>query len=169
MRELQQLLAQRCNGGGQLLAVAPAAAGDIRGTQQLAQLLLQEVQALLQVRSAMVETLHFCTDGHAAYVTRRLSLAYSLSLPPCLPTCPPPPQVESEAVAASDVLGAAKGLLVDQPEGLLQRLVLQVMQLLGVEQLDGLPATANRVSGVGGSLVFCRGEAPYGGLSVAAF
>jgi hypothetical protein len=43
-------------------------------------------------------------------------------------------------------LGAAKGLLVEQPEGLLQRLVLQVMQLMGVEQLDGLPATVNRVS-----------------------
>lgn len=55
-------------------------------------------------------------------------------------------QVESEAVAAADVLGAAKGLLVSQPEGLLQRLVLQVMQLLGVERLEGLPASVNRVS-----------------------
>jgi hypothetical protein len=62
---------------------------------------------------------------------------------------PRPPlllQVESEAVAAADVLGAAKGLLVSQPEGLLQRLVLQVMQLLSVERLEGLPAAVNRVS-----------------------
>jgi len=35
-------------------------------------------------------------------------------------------QVEAEAVAAADVVAAAKGLLVTQPEGLLQRLVLQV-------------------------------------------
>lgn len=67
-------------------------------------------------------------------------------------------QVECEAVAAADVLGAAKGLLVSQPEGLLQRLVLQVMQLLGVERLEGLPAAVNRVSEAhtGGTCVLFR-------------
>lgn len=54
-------------------------------------------------------------------------------------------QVEAQATAAADVLEAAKDLLRDQPDGLLQRLVLQVMQLHGVEQLDGLPAAVNRV------------------------
>jgi hypothetical protein len=56
VRELQQLLAQRCNGGGQVLAAAPVAAGDTGRTQQLAQLLLQEVQGLLQVGAAAVNT-----------------------------------------------------------------------------------------------------------------
>lgn len=56
-------------------------------------------------------------------------------------------QVESEAVAAADVLGAAKGLMVSQPDGLLQRLLGQVMDLLGVQQLEGLPATVNKVGG----------------------
>lgn len=55
VRELQQLLAQRCNGAGQALTVTPAAAGDIGRTQQLAQLLLQEVQSLLQVRATTAE------------------------------------------------------------------------------------------------------------------
>jgi hypothetical protein len=49
-------------------------------------------------------------------------------------------------VASSDVLSAAKGLLVSQPEGLLQRLLGQVMDLMGVQQLEGLPAAVNRVS-----------------------
>lgn len=71
-------------------------------------------------------------------------------------------QVQSEAVAAADVLGAAKGLLVSQPEGLLQRLIGQVMDLLGVTQLEGLPATVNRVSGLrvwGSRVVGSRGGA----------
>jgi hypothetical protein len=35
----------------------------------------------------------------------------------------------------------------------------RALVLLRVEQLDGLPATANRVSRVGGGLVLCRVEA----------
>jgi hypothetical protein len=55
-------------------------------------------------------------------------------------------QVEAEAVASSDVLSAAKDVLVSQPEGLLQRLLGQVMDLMGVQHLEGLPAAVNRVS-----------------------
>jgi hypothetical protein len=55
-------------------------------------------------------------------------------------------RVEAEAVAAADIIESARGLLASEPEGLLQRLLLQVMEMLGVECLEGLPAAVNRVS-----------------------
>jgi hypothetical protein len=55
-------------------------------------------------------------------------------------------QVEMDAIAAADVVAAAKGLMATQPDGLLQRLVAQVQQLFEVPSVEGLPAAVNRVS-----------------------
>jgi hypothetical protein len=55
-------------------------------------------------------------------------------------------QVESEAIAAEDLLSAAKGVMASQPDGLLQSLLRHIMQLFEVPRLEQLPAAMNKVS-----------------------
>jgi hypothetical protein len=54
-------------------------------------------------------------------------------------------QVETEAIAAEELLSAAKGIMASQPQGLLQSLLRQVQQLFDVPQLEQLPAAMNKV------------------------
>jgi hypothetical protein len=55
-------------------------------------------------------------------------------------------QVESEAIAAEELLTAAKRVMASQPEGLLQSLLRHVQQLFDVPQMEQLPAAMNKVS-----------------------
>jgi hypothetical protein len=54
-------------------------------------------------------------------------------------------QVESEAIAAEELLSAAKGICASQPQGLLQSLLRQVQQLFDIPHLEQLPAAMNKV------------------------
>jgi hypothetical protein len=53
--------------------------------------------------------------------------------------------VESQALSCQDVVQAAEGLMVSEPQSLLVRVVGHCQQLLGVKELQGLVPAMNRV------------------------
>ena len=60
--------------------------------------------------------------------------------------------VESKALASQELLQAAEGLMVSEPQSLLVRVVGHCQQLLGVQEIDGLVPALNRVSRIKASL-----------------